>query len=173
LDAWFVMLTVKTTRPYRAFIERLLATCGATPVAEPHLTVAYLTGPADTTAVADRLRAITGPAIRVHAHGLFSFGEEPHSLFGYQLCLHVRKSRRIAAWHRAALEAIAPLGLCTLHPWFDFHPHVRVVSHMEIPPRQAMDRLGDVDPAFTLIPEELVVTHYRDGEFTELLRRPI
>lgn len=173
MDAWFVMFTVKTTRPYRALLERLVAATGGTPVAEPHLTVAYLAGAADAAAVADSLRTLKGPALRVHAHGLFSFGDEPHPLFGFQLSLHVHKNARIAAWHRQTLEATAPLGLTMLHPWLDLHPHVRVVSQMAMAPSQALQRLGSLEPIFTLRPVDLVVTRYRDEAFTELLRRPV
>src|SRR5207248_4956898 len=98
----------RTPRRYERLAERMAAAVGGVVNPDPHVTVAYLLGQADSESVAAALRGAAVGATAVETEGVLSYSLTPHRLFGYSASLRVVKTPALGALHRTVLEAVRP-----------------------------------------------------------------
>ncbi len=162
---WYVML-FPSEEERRAIVD------GLRPLAERtggelnedlHVTVGYFRGVAAAEEVLERLRPLAGPAIVVHASGLFSFSDAPNPLFGWTLSLRVRREGPVQGWQRMVRDALAPLPLAPFFSWEEQQPHMLLVRRLPVPPSEALARLDDRHLALAFTAARMVVSE-RDGD---------
>jgi 2'-5' RNA ligase len=158
---------------YHELAGRISAVTGGVPDAEPHVTVAYFQGYADKAHTARRLGQLWVPSQIIRARGLFSFGDEPHPLFGYTLLMRVVKDESLRRLHDRIRRAVGQRGLVLARPWDDVDVHLRLLQHLPVPPSQALARLGTNDVSLEFAADALLVTQMVDQGFEEWLRRPL
>lgn len=178
LPKWYVMLLPDPAgrAAYLDLAHRIARVTGGIPDLEPHVTVAYFRGAADRDVVAGSLSRLRLPPQAIEARGLFSFGEEPHSHFGYTLLMRVAKDDALRQVHDAVRRAVGQRGPVFARPWADVDVHVRLVQRMPVPPATALRRLaerGDADPSLSFWTDALLVTEMAGDGFREWLRRPL
>jgi 2'-5' RNA ligase len=171
---WYVMLApqARTPRRYVELADHWAAAVGGVVNPDPHVTVAYLLGPAEPDDVVDALRGIAMAATPVEAAGVLSYTEVPHPLFGYAASLRVVKTPALGELHRAVLAAVRPRGLTSLYVWDDVDPHMMVLRHVPRHPREALSRLAALAPRYRFQAERLAVSQPGpDGGFPGCLTR--
>jgi hypothetical protein len=172
---WYVMLfpSAAETATIAAMFQRLATRVGGTANPTPHVTVGYFYGNSSPDAVIDRVRLLIGPAIRIHAGGLFSWSEEPHPLFGHTLSLRVRRDRPLQDWQRAVRIALAPTGLVPVFTWEHQWPHMNALRHMPLSPLEALRLLADRNHALTWVAAHLLVSQQVGSDFVTWLVQPL
>jgi hypothetical protein len=172
---WYVMLfpSEAETATLGAALRKLTDRVRGVPNPTPHVTIGYFHGTAAPDAVIVQIRPLVGPCVRIHASGLFSWSEEPHSLFGYTLSLRVCRDGPMEAWQRAVRVAIAPTGLTPTFTWEHQQPHMNVVRAMPMPPRDALKLLPDREYPLSWTATLLVVSQEMGGEFPRLLEQSL
>jgi hypothetical protein len=79
---WYVMLfpADRTPRRYARLGERWAAAVGGVVNPNPHVTIAYLVGPAEPAAVVGALRQVPASPVMVEAEGVISYSQTPHPM---------------------------------------------------------------------------------------------
>ena len=171
---WYVMLfpSDRLPRRYLRLAERWAAEVGGAVNPTPHVTVAYLVGPADPAGVVAAVRAIPGRAITVETDRAISYSQVPHPLFGYSASLRVIKTAELSELHGRVVRAVEPLGLRSLYVWDEVDPHLQVLRHMPVHPREALPRLNALAPRYAFRTARLVLSRpMADGTFPVCLSR--
>lgn len=160
----------------RAILDRLRPLAGRTGGSlheDFHVTVGYFRGEAAVADVVGQLRRLDGPAIVVHASGLFSFSDAPNPLFGWTLSLRVRRSGPVRAWQRQVRDALGTLPLSPVFTWREQRPHMLVLQHLPASPSDTLSRLDHPHPGLTFTASRLVVTERRGDTFLNHLEQPL
>jgi 2'-5' RNA ligase len=171
---WYVMLfpADRTPRRYARLGERWAAAVGGVVNPNPHVTIAYLVGPAEPAAVVGALRQVPASPVMVEAEGVISYSQTPHPVFGYSASLRVVKTPELNRLHVRVMEVVGPLGLASLFVWDDVDPHLQVLGHMPVHPREALPRLAELEPRYAFRAARLVVSRPMvDGTFPVSLSR--
>ncbi|HEY3190403.1 MAG TPA: 2'-5' RNA ligase family protein [Solirubrobacteraceae bacterium] len=162
---WYVMLfpAARTPRRYARLAQRWAAAVGGVVNPDPHVTIAYLVGPAEPAAVVAAMRALPADPVMVEADGALSYSQTPHALFGYSASLRVLKTPELGSLHRAVLAGVRQLGLTSLYVWEDVDPHLQVLRQLPAPPPQFLPRLAALHAHYRFTATHLVLSRPDGG----------
>ena len=172
---WYVMLfpapeevpTLLTT------LRPLAARTGGTLNTNLHVTVGYFQGAADPATVVEQLQPLDSPIVAVHASGLFSFSESPNPLLGWTLSLRVRREGGVQGWQRLVRDALQPLPLASVFSWEQQQPHMNVLQHLPVPPREVLAQLADHGEPLAFTATRMVVSERVGDNFVNWLEQPL
>ncbi len=172
---WYVMLfpDPEERQALLARLQPLVEQTGGKLTPNPHVTIGYFRGAADPAAVIEQLQPFDRPAVTVHASGLFSFSEAPNPLLGWTLSLRVRREGGVQGWQHLVREALKPLPLAAVFSWEQQQPHLNILQHLPVPPREALAQLADHPDTLAFTANRMVVSERVGDTFVNWLEQPL